>query len=176
MGQILNSGQLHLRPRPRWISRRSCLKTPKKSNQKYPPFFPPCAGRAGSLKMPAASAKLCFLPCLHASKELDSIFIEAFASLSVVRPVGVSAVITHSQDITGSLQHSLKLFPEKMPVDVSSDYKNQQRHQTQAVEMCRSCTAHTVHCTWEGLMGWIKSAPSDKSWPSLTKSFNQQHR
>lgn len=37
--------------------------------------------------------------------------------------MNASAVITHSQKLTRFIQHSLNLFPDKMPMDAPTDYQ-----------------------------------------------------
>lgn len=149
MGQILNSGQLHSKPAPRLHQQWILSKDSQKSEiSTIPSSLHVLVELEASRYLQQVPNCVSFL----ASKEHESILVGTFTPLSVLRPVSVSAVITHSQDISGSLLRSLKLFPDKIPVDAPSDYKKQQRHHTQAVEMCRSCTAHTRHCMWEGLI------------------------
>lgn len=131
---------------PRILSKDS-----KKSDCKYPPSCLPSMCWESWKPQDTHSKYQIVFPSLP-PKNMALSSLEHSLPFPVLRPVSVSAVITHSQDITGSLQYSLKLFPDKMPVDAPSDYKKQRRHHAQAVEMCRSCTAHTRHCTWAGLI------------------------
>lgn len=91
---------------------------------------------------------------LLASRERASIIALEFTPHSLrpaAQAMNAPAVIAHSQKLLGSfIQHSLNLFPEKMPMDAPSDCHENEGIMNRLLWSVGVCTAHTVHCIWNG--------------------------
>lgn len=113
---------------------------------------------------------------LLASREHASIIAWEFTPHSLrpaAQAMNAPAVITHSQKLPGSfIQHSLNLFPEKMPMDAPTDC-----HEMKAswIGCCDLWELHCTHCALH--LKWIICAGMNKDfwevWPTRTESFNQ---